>query len=521
MFTWTPSEAQGPGSYTFDIEVTDNTTLTDTETITVTVTETNTAPILTTPGDQALEVGTTLSFTAIASDSDVPANALTFTLAGAPAGAFIDPTTGAFTWTPAVSGAGNHTFDVIVTDSGSPSLNDTETITVTATATNHAPVLATIGTQHVDEHSALTFTASATDPDGDMLTYTLTDGTSGAVPAGASIDPASGVFTWTPTETQDGTHRFDVIVSDGGSPSLTDRQTVLVQVVERNEAPQLTNPGNRTDVEGNQVSLQLVATDTDIPADRLTWQASGLPAGLVLNSTTGTISGTVAAGTAATSPHNVTIVVNDNAGGTTSVSFVWMILPTVTPPLQVAPIAADDRYSVGLGARLSVTVPGVLGNDRDPDGDQLTARIVTEPLSGSVDLSTNGSFVYVHDGASTDPDFFVYEITDADGQADRATVRIDVINVAPIARDDTFTMLEDETLDLNPLANDTDPEGGPLFLTGWETPTAGSIQVMPNNSIRFRPPADFHGVVSRRLHGCGRCWGDRERHHLYHGASGE
>lgn len=83
-----------------------------------------------------------------------------------------------------------------------------------------------------------------------------------------------------------------------------------------------------------------------------------------------------------------------------------------------------------------------------------------------------------------------------DGQTDRATVRIEVINVAPIARDDTFTMLEDETLDLNPLANDTDPEGGSLFLTGWETPTAGSFQVMPNNSVLYRPPTDFHGVVA-------------------------
>ena len=45
MFTWTPTEAQGPGSYTFDVVVSDG-SLTDAETITVTVSEVNVAPVL-------------------------------------------------------------------------------------------------------------------------------------------------------------------------------------------------------------------------------------------------------------------------------------------------------------------------------------------------------------------------------------------------------------------------------------------------------------------------------------------
>ena len=84
MFTWTPSEAQGPGSYTFDVEVTDNgvPTLSDTETITVTVDETNPAPVLGAIGDHTTDEQVLLTFTASATDTDVPANTLSFTLAG-------------------------------------------------------------------------------------------------------------------------------------------------------------------------------------------------------------------------------------------------------------------------------------------------------------------------------------------------------------------------------------------------------------------------------------------------------
>ena len=86
--------------------------------------------------------------------------------------------------------------------------------------------------------SLLTFTASATDVDvpPQGLTFTLANGASGLVPAGATISSA-GVFTWTPTEAQGpGSYTFDVVVSDG---SLTDSETITVTVTEGNAAPVL------------------------------------------------------------------------------------------------------------------------------------------------------------------------------------------------------------------------------------------------------------------------------------------
>ena len=256
VFTWTPTETQGPGTFTFDVEVTDDGTpnLSDSETITVTVDETNQPPVLAGIGDHTTDEQVELTFTASASDPDVPANTLTYTLSGEPAGAVIDPVAGVFTWTPTeVQGPGSYGFDVIVTDDGTPALNDSETITVTVDEVDTAPVLAGIGNHTTDEQTLLTFTASASDPDipANTLTYSLS-----GEPAGAVIDPVTGVFTWTPSEAQGpGSYGFDVIVTDDGVPNLSDTETITVTVNEVNVAPTVTNPGDQTDPEGTVISL--------------------------------------------------------------------------------------------------------------------------------------------------------------------------------------------------------------------------------------------------------------------------
>src|SRR5204862_7153399 len=86
-FGWTPTEAQGPGSYPITVRVTDNGSPSTNafETITVTVNEVNVAPSLAAITDQTVNEGSTLNVTAAATDADVPANSTTYSLvAGAP-----------------------------------------------------------------------------------------------------------------------------------------------------------------------------------------------------------------------------------------------------------------------------------------------------------------------------------------------------------------------------------------------------------------------------------------------------
>jgi hypothetical protein len=92
----------------------------------------NEPPVLAPIGNKSANPGRALTFTASATDPDGPPSALTFSLAGAPAGASINAATGAFTWTPTPDDAGRQfTFTVRVTDAGTPNLSDEETITVT------------------------------------------------------------------------------------------------------------------------------------------------------------------------------------------------------------------------------------------------------------------------------------------------------------------------------------------------------------------------------------------------------
>jgi hypothetical protein len=126
------------------------------------------------------------------------------------------------------------------------------TLTNATVLIDTAPVLAQIGAKSVDEGSALTFTTSASDADGDSLTYSATN-----LPAGASFNTETGAFSWTPADGQAlsytikidgdtkstsssyvwetdyssaGTHTIDITVSDG-IVQVTDQRTITINDV--------------------------------------------------------------------------------------------------------------------------------------------------------------------------------------------------------------------------------------------------------------------------------------------------
>ncbi len=198
----------------------------------------NDPPVLDPIGNQSVDEEKALTFTATATDPDLPDDTLTFGLAGAPTDASIDPLSGAFAWTPAEDqGAGSYTFDVCVNDASA--LSDCETITVSVAEVNVAPVLAEIEPQSVDEETLLTFTATATDHD--IPAQTLTFSLVGA-PAGADITlPASSpgrpprprALAATPS------------MSASATALSTDYETITVTVAEVNVAPVLGAIGTR------------------------------------------------------------------------------------------------------------------------------------------------------------------------------------------------------------------------------------------------------------------------------------
>src|SRR6185436_915334 len=129
-FTWVPAENQGPNFYTLTVRVTDNGSppLSTTRSFQVTVREANIAPILGSLPTRTATEGVALSFTATATDADLPTQALTFALdPGAPAGASITAG-GLFTWTPTeAQGAIVFPITIRVTDDSDPVLSDFRT----------------------------------------------------------------------------------------------------------------------------------------------------------------------------------------------------------------------------------------------------------------------------------------------------------------------------------------------------------------------------------------------------------
>jgi hypothetical protein len=215
VFTWTPTEAQGPGVYPFSVRVYDGKWNTDAP-ITLTVSEVNLAPAISgVPSSATIPEMVATTFTASATDGDVPVQALTFSLVGAPAGASIDASTGAFSWTPAeAQGPGTYPFAVRVSDG----LATTDApITLEVTEVNRPPVLSGVpAAVSVPELVPYTFTAAGSDPD--VPAQTLAFSLVGA-PSGAAIDPGTGVFTWTPGVDQTGANAFVVRVTDGVATS--------------------------------------------------------------------------------------------------------------------------------------------------------------------------------------------------------------------------------------------------------------------------------------------------------------
>jgi hypothetical protein len=146
----------------------------------------------------------------------------------------------------------------------------------------------------------------------------------------------------------------------------------------------------------------------------------------------------------------------------------------------------------------------------DPDGDAITAQLVSGPTNGTLTLNPDGTFTYIPNTHYVGPDRFTYTWSDGLTTGNTATVSIDVYNNAPVAEDDTFVIPRNGQLSLGPsgiLENDLDSDGDPLRVSSvidfqWEsaTPLASgeyqfTTEVNPDGSLLVVPPADWSGMI--------------------------
>jgi len=263
---------------------------------------------------------------------------------------------------------------------------------------NNPPIITTIPDATVTLGENFTYSAEATDPDGDDLTYSLTTTPS----TNMTINPTTGVINWTPTIVE--SFEVTVEVSDGKS-SDTDSFTLTV-------SPALVGPSNvdLTPLTAT-VGVEYIGTVTVTQGDNttLTFSLVGTPSGMEI-STAGVITWTpTVAG-----DQTVTVVVTDGAGLSDSKSFIIVVSTANHAP--VINLIPDATITAGENFTYSVEAA-------DPDGDDLTYSLITNPSNNMAINPTTGlinwiptaigSFkvtVEVSDGELSDTQNFTIEV---------------------------------------------------------------------------------------------------------------
>jgi hypothetical protein len=370
------------GTDTFTYFVDDGPTNLGLVTVAITVMSSNSAPALPAPANRTIDEVTTLTVTNTATDVNVPADVLTYTLLTAPSGASIS-TNGIITWTPAEDqGNTTNVFTTWVADSGSPNLSDTNSFVVMVNDVNLAPVLPVQTNRTIAELSLLVVTDTASDSDipVDTLSYSLL-----TAPSGAAIS-ATGVITWTPTEAQGpSTNAITTVVTDNGTPNLSATNVFVVVVNEVNAAPVLPSQSPRTIGELTTLTVTNTATDADLPTNSLSYTLLAAPPGAAI-SAVGVITWTPDANQGP-STNVLTTRVVDN--GTPNLSATNSFTVIVNDSCQLEPVFAENFDGV--------TAPGLpAGWTTDVSGGQsewVTQSAVTHtPLNAAFapDPATNG-----------------------------------------------------------------------------------------------------------------------------------
>ncbi len=221
---------------------------------------------------------------------------------------------------------------------------DSET---TVTRENHAPTLNFIADQAVEQGDVLVVEPVASDPDHDVLAWSFV----GLPPAGAQINPLSGLITWVTGEgLAPSTLRLTVQVLDNGVPRLGTTRAFNVRIDDRNATPVLVPIPHRTVDEGRLLVFTASATDADLPPQRLTFRFEGLtPSGATLRSDTGEFSWRP----------------NDAQGGTTN-PIVIVATDDGTPPLSATQsfrvLVRDTRSDFALQLGTTSVLSGATGS---------------------------------------------------------------------------------------------------------------------------------------------------------------
>jgi VCBS repeat-containing protein len=494
-FTYTPN-ANFSGTDTFTYLVTDDQGAVDTGLVTITVIALNRPPVAANDSATTAE-DTPLTVAApgvLANDTDPDGDALTVVKVSDPThGNVALGANGSFTYTPAANYNGPDAFTYKASDGTADST--VATVNLTVTPVNDAPVA---GTDYYStaQNTALRVPAPGvlandTDAEGDPLTA----GSASTPAKGNVVLNSDGSFTYVPAPLFTGTDAFTYAVSDGKGGTATGTANVAVGLP--NRAPTAANDSYSANEDTALAAAApgVLANDVDVDGNALTAIKVTNPThGSVTLNSNGSFTYTPAANY--NGPDSFTYKANDG----TADSNVATVNLTVSP-VNDAPAAANDSATTAEDAALTVAVPGVLANDTDIDGNNLSATKVTNPAHGAVTLNSNGSFTYTPAANYNGPDSFTYKANDGSADSNVATVNLTVtaVNDAPTAANDSATTAEDAPLTVaapGVLGNDSDADGNALSAAKVSDPAHGAVTLNSNGSFTYTPAPNYNGADS-------------------------
>ena len=463
----------------------------DAYTFIVDVESANEPPVFRYQGDVVAVVGRTLSVPIYASDMDQ--DDMSYVLSGLPGGASFTPDPlvygfGVLEWTPTSVDLGTYTATVTATDTGANGVVAPESgqvsFTVRVRNANAAPVLDPIGVIDAKEGEALSYDFNATDAENDGLTFAAED-----LPPGASLDPETGILTWTPGTRQSGTYTVKLSVSDGDATSTED---VEIVVADQNRAPIFVPMITQLGRERAEIRFSVVANDPDGDQILLT-VVSGLPDGAAFSEERGEFAWIP--GYEAQGDYTLVLAAQDPGGLSTTFEVDISIADVNRPP----DLTASDRAFI-IGEEKSFVLEA-----SDPDlADIVTFSAVDLPEGAVLDTAT-GRVTWTP-GPGQSGDYYVTFIASDGTDTDRQTIvmRASLEPVEPVVRIEltpSFPAIPGQPVLVTVVADSlSDIENIRFFADDieWELDERGRVILTPSTpgKIALRAEAtDFDGVT--------------------------
>ncbi|MCJ8274406.1 MAG: Ig-like domain-containing protein, partial [Psychrosphaera sp.] len=484
-FSYIP-EANFFGTDSFRYEVKDDSGLSAIGTVRLTVINVNDNPVAIDDSAQTTGVNPVV-IDVLDNDTDIEGNVLSVDSATVPAnvGSSIVDTDNTLTFIPKKNFNGVAEIDYTISDGAGGTAS--AKVFVSVNVLNTAPVAiddsyAAVEDQNlnVNGNNQPRLLANDSDADGNAISVDrvpLTDVSHGRVTLSSN-----GTFNYRPDDNFFGEDFFVYKIRDkqGGFASAT----ATLNVAAVNDAPQAFDDSVSTSEE-TLLNINVLSNDVDVDNDTLTISTASASNGTTTILANNTLDYTPGLNFVGTDQISYSII--DGNGSSDSAVVTVNVLN-----VNDAPNASNDFSSTLEGVPVNVSV---LTNDTDIDGDNLT---VTQAIASNGSTVINGgtSITYTPNNDFSGLDNVIYFISDGNGGNDSATLIINVLasgNEPPVANNDTATTVEDVTIDIDVLANDSDPDGDTLSVFNASA-ILGSVTVLDNNNLRFVPLDDFVGT---------------------------